>query len=964
MKAFPVVLLSVMLGSRLCAAPMPSLVISFDDGFRGLAGRRIIEAELEGKPELVPGRLGKALKSGPATGYVMYPTEGIISAEGGTVEMWVMPLDWEPADEEFHVFFEVKGEGALYLYKFYQGTRLLMLTCDNVNGPYTSSAFSLDNWKPGEWHHIAGTWSAEGVLAYADGKPATKVPAKGPLPLSLGKTFRIGDHPWHIPRSSMSLIDEVRVYNRPLSPVHIAEHFKGNYDFTMPLQENLARLLSTLDPRNGEVQLRLTTGGADVEDERLQARMGMVRHGDPLPVDTPLQRCRQGQIIRTIPLLSDKPGVYDLVAEVLLDGKKQFELRRELAIPSMEWRGNRVGLEDKVLPPWTPVEVRSNSISCWGRTYDFTTAAFPRQIHSANAALLSRPITLEADVAGEKVQWNREISRLVSNSPTRVELQGQLEGRAGGSSVRFATRVIVEFDGLVLIEVTSPDADRLNIERLTLEIPVNREHAIYRHRYAPSWEGPAGFVPQGNGVVEQTAFIPYVWLGDNDRGLFWFCESDEFWPNGGNSNAVEIVRNKEEVIMRFNLLTKDQKLPPHWRWTFGLQATPVKPIPRDWRKWRLAPGTNPTVQIIWPTPEEDSLKYYGYPEATNPQVFTDRVRKLQAQGIKAVPYLCLSFISAACPEWPFFEKQWAMGAADTSSSDVARYGAPFAMASPVGKEYADFIVWKTKQFIDRYGIDGVYHDNTHPYSSARIEAGCGYVKDGKLHPTYPILGFRNLYRRMYAVVKSLPKETFTMAHMSGKVTIPILAYDDSYLDGEHFRGKVKDSYLDLLPLDTFRAEFMGRQWGIMPFFLPEFDAEHAQQVEPTRGMMALLMIHDVSPWPIWCNLSVVNEAFAALDKFGYVEAEFIPYFDPTPPATTDMKDVYISAYKRADGRVLLIIGNLGKEDRSGHVTINLARLGISGTKFVNWPDENPLVAAEGRLTLDVPRLGYRMVVAQ
>jgi hypothetical protein len=303
-----------------------------------------------------------------------------------------------------------------------------------------------------------------------------------------------------------------------------------------------------------------------------------------------------------------------------------------------------------------------------------------------------------------------------------------------------------------------------------------------------------------------------------------------------------------------------------------------------------------------------------------------------------------------------------MGPVDTSASDVAAYGAGFAMVSPVGKDYSDFIIWKNKQFIDRYGIDGLYHDNTHPYGAAKLEAGLGYERDGKLHPAYPILGYRALYRRMYAVMKGVPRETFTMAHMSGKVTIPILAYDDSYLDGEHFRGRVKDSYMDLITLDTFRAEFMGRQWGIMPFFLPEFPADLAKQVEPTRGLMGLLMIHDVSVWPIWCNTAVANEALAALDEFGYVNSEFIPYFDPVPPAVADMKDVYVSAYKRADGWVLLIVANLSREDRRGEVRLNAERLGVPLAQVVSWPDKNPVEIKEGRASLEVPRLGYRMLV--
>jgi hypothetical protein len=266
--------------------------------------------------------------------------------------------------------------------------------------------------------------------------------------------------------------------------------------------------------------------------------------------------------------------------------------------------------------------------------------------------------------------------------------------------------------------------------------------------------------------------------------------------------------------------------------------------------------------------------------------------------------------------------------------------------------------------VDRYGIDGSYHDQTHPYMSSAVQTGVGYMRDGKAHQGTPILGYRDLYRRNYRFFKGLGKPTFLQAHMSGKMTIPVLAYEDSYLDGEHFRGVVKDSYLDVMTLDSFRCEYMGRQWGLMPFFLPEFDEENRPKVEPTRGMMALLMIHDVNVWPIWCNAKVVDEAFKALDDFGWVKSDFIPYFDPKPPASTDLQDVYVSAYKKANGSVLLVVANLGREDRQGQVKVDLARLGLKQGTAQSWPDQAALPMPNATLTLPVPGLGYRLVVVK
>ena len=956
--------LGMLCGSAL-AQPRPVLSVSYDEGFDGIGRDGRVAGAPDGKPELAPGRVGKALKSGPGTGYVDYPTAGLLTPAGGTVEMWVCPLDWKPEDTEFHVFFDTRNEGALYLYKYYDGTRLLTLTCANINGPYSSSAFDVKDWKPGQWHHLAGTWSPLGVMTYVDGKPAGSLPVSGSLPIALGERFRIGDHPWHLPRQSASLIDEVRIYDRPLSAAHIAAHYAGNDAFAAPLTADLASLTLELLPDTLQVIARVNTGGADVEDARLSARCAAVRRGGLLPAAAEAIGFSAGQASQTLALPAREPGEYEVVVAVLLDGQLAFELRRPALIPETTWRGNRYGLEDRVIPPWTPLQAGATQFRCWGREIDFGSAVLPVQITSAGEPLLARPISLTAAVAGKPVTWTAQALRPGPSSATRAEWSGELVGTAGDLPVKLNIRVAAEYDGVLVVDLSGAEFAGLALDQFSLDIPVKAERALYRHRWAADWAGPAGAVPPGDGVVDKASFIPYAWLGDNDRGLFWFCESDQFWPNGESGNAFETVRAPAEVVLRLNLLAAGQKLPADWVYRFGLQATPVKPIAKDWRKWRLLPAKGGNVSILWPSPSPNSLRYYGYPEATTPELFDQGIAALHATGVKAVPYLCLSYVSAACAEWPFFAKAWAMGSADSGSSDVAAYGAAFAMASPVGADYADFIVGKTAQFAERYGIDGLYHDNTHPYGSASLEAGCGYLRDGKRRPTYPILGYRALYRRMYNVAKAWPRETFTMAHMSGKVTIPILAYEDSYLDGEHFRGKVKDSYMDMFTLDTFRAEFMGRQWGILPYFLPEFDAEHRKLVEPTRGLMGLLLAHDVAVWGIWCNLAVVDEAYAALDEFGYVESEFLPYFAAVPPAATELPDVIVSGYRRPDGRVLLVVANLSREARSGAVRLDPAGLKLAKVARVHaWPAKTEVVLADQRLNLEVPGLGYRLLLVE
>ncbi len=955
-----IIIITMLMAASMCVSQTePVMIISFDENMDAQSSKGVISPSVLDKPELAPGRTGQALKSGPNTGYVEYPT-ALLKPTEGTVEMWICPLDWVPKDEEFHSFFDMRGpDGGLYLYKYYQSINLLMLSCNNLDGPYFQSISPL-HWKPGEWHHIAGTWSSAGVMAYVDGIPAGPVPVEALLPKALSKTFRIGDHPWQFSRNSSSLIDDIRIYDRALSAAHVAAHFVGDYGFKAPLTINNLALQSEIDPVKQKISIKLNLGGADVADDQISTKIALVTKGEPIPVDLPTQKFTDGKLQYEVPFDINKVATYDLIAQVTPNNAQVMELRRDIKIPETTvWRNNKLGEEDIVLPPWTPVDAKTrNLVKVWDRKYDFRSEGLVGQIISGGQRLLASPVQLKQTINGKTTAIKSLLMPTKPASKTKAVVHKKLTQ----SKTHILMQTVVEYDGLAWFTLSGKIDP--NVETLTLDIPVSPDIAIYRHRYLPVWNTSkvTGNLPAGNGVIDNDKFIPFYWLGNNDRGLFWMCESDEMWPNGDDPNALQVIREKAQVVLRLNLIAKGQKLPNNWKFAFGLQATPVKPIPADWRKWRLQPALNGNVKIMWPTTNKNSNRYYGYPEATDPALMDARVKELHLNNVSAVPYLCLSYISAACPEWALFRKYWAMGNIDNTSSDVIAYGAGFAMASPVGKDYADFIVWKTTQFIKQYGIDGLYHDQTHPYSSANLEAGCGYMRDGHQRPTYPILGFRQLYRRMYGIMKSIKPKGFTMAHMSGKLTIPILAYDDSYLDGEYFYGAIKDSYMDLMSLDTFRAEFMGRQWGIMPFFLPEFNAEQSKQVEPTRGLMALLMLHDVNPWQDSGNPEEFSKAFRALDSFGYVNAKFIGYFEKQAPGNTDMRDVYVSAYKKMDGKTLLVVSNLGKEDRHGEVSINTIVLKRAIKSIITWPDKQPIAVNNNKITLSIPRLGYQLLV--
>jgi len=958
----------------------PTLTLDFEHDINGVGQNgQTIKARLKGNEDLENGKFGKALKTGPGGGYLYFPTKNIVSPQAGTVEMWVCPQDWNGAEQAFHMFFQAKGageeasgvaaKGALYLYKYYRSVLgLVMLTS---GGDKNKMAFSnVDTWKPGEWHFIAGTWSPALQCLYIDGKRVNNTLPN--LPKALTEEFMIGDNPWNpsVPRTSNSLIDNVRIYNIQLSPEAIAAHYDGDYSKFVGISDKTARLDFTVDTKQKKIQPVFTLMGAEADVSTALADFSVSQNGKII------QQSKNNSFngVSSNGEFQDNMPAGDYVLKVNVhnpSGGSIGELTKTLTVPSREWLGNTLGEEKKVLPPWTPIQINTTSpghfaVQVWGREYQFNNSVLPVQIISQDQPMLQSPMALKVLLGGKELQWSNVKSTLQNASGYEANILCSADLNAPQGKVLLQVKYHIEYDGLMVCTFDWKAPNGFKPDAVTLDIPLRQERAIYQHGWDANLKANSGDLPEGNGVIVHDSFRPAAWLGDNDRGLFWFCESAQNWPNWQKDDAFQTVRENGTVTLRFNLL-HGQALPADWNYQCGLQATPVKPRPVDWRNKRLAPpGDNSKYEILWPTIAPDSQKYYGYPEATNPAAFQKRIDNLHAKGLGAIPYSCLMAISSASPEWKWFGQDWSVHAADGGSSDVAAMGASFEYVSPTVKSWQDFIIWKNKQFIDRYHLNGYYHDLTYPRGYAVPSANTGWFDGKTWQKTYPVLAYRELYRRLYAITKAADPNAFDIGHMSSRVFIPVLAYEDGYLDGETLRASMigKDNYMDVLPLDKWRAEYTGRQWGPIPIFLPEFDAVHSKEVEPTRGLAALLLLHDVTVWPVWCNVSVIKTMRDAKDAFGMDNAEFIPYFDSSPPAVADMKDVYISVYKKPDGRTLIVVGNTSNDPRNGTVTLNTKRIGIDAAKVLSWPDQKPVSLNDNTIPITIPGRDYQLFVME
>ncbi|MCX6898549.1 MAG: DUF6067 family protein [Verrucomicrobia bacterium] len=649
----------------------------------------------------------------------------------------------------------------------------------------------------------------------------------------------------------------------------------------------------------------------------------------------------------------------------------------------------------KLISPWTPVTVETNAsgveVGVWGRSHKLA-SALPNSIVTAGGEILAAPIRLVGKVSGKPIEWTRG-----GNFVFRADKSHAIvTGWQAGDDLIVNTTTRVEFDGLMRVDLVVLPQRKMTpkLEQLWLEVPIKRERATLFHYFPGQWgkSKNSGELPDAGLTLP---FKPFVWLGREDSGLGWFAESDKGWQPQAADRAIEIVSQGSEVLLRMRLLDSTVKLPVTF--TFGFQATPVKPWPKDFHEWRIWHVPQLGVSVTLPIPKEWWLCHRAFPDR-NPLAVLYRGAELGAKtavfhedwapiqnypmtfpetdfkrivgachrrGVKVLVYHGYEF-SPLAPEWAELHDEILV-------KDAKGNIHPGWYRHP---EQRDFVVcynsvWRDRladgieRAMKRYGFDGLYLDGTvEPWACCNERHGCGYrAADGTLRPTYPIFGVRQFMQRLYGMVH--PRGGLINAHQSTCCVTPTLAFADSYWDGEQFAGgELSGDPLKNLPLGALRAEFMGRNFGVPCEFLayerpPQWTFDHA---------LAFSMLHDVRVRPCGiASLEKMSPIWNVMTRFGVGKAEWHPYWETKPLATTQSETVKVSLYARPGakgkgGRALLVVSNLSADQPvTAQVTVDFARIGVSAKAATDALNRESLKCADGKLMVPLQPMRMRLV---
>jgi hypothetical protein len=273
-----------------------------------------------------------------------------------------------------------------------------------------------------------------------------------------------------------------------------------------------------------------------------------------------------------------------------------------------------------------------------------------------------------------------------------------------------------------------------------------------------------------------------------------------------------------------------------------------------------------------------------------------------------------------------------------------------------GGLWRDFVTATTTQCIDQYDTDGVYLDTTvRPEPCTNALHGCGWLReDGTRAPTYPIFAIRDMMKRLYAIVTTRKSDGFVDAHVYDCLNVPALAFATGYWNGEQLIDQPLK--VQSLPLDRFRTEFMGDNFGIPADLL----YYKLKDYEPS---VALAILHDV---PVRSEKDVDFDAIAAIYRvraaFGCDRASFHGYWETDSPIHVLGSHCYASYWRHPTNGILVAVSNLSADSRAPRLTIDTSQLGLgSRIQPVDTRTDSAVPVDNNTIRVDLPGQSFMLI---
>lgn len=265
----------------------------------------------------------------------------------------------------------------------------------------------------------------------------------------------------------------------------------------------------------------------------------------------------------------------------------------------LNWLDSKIGLDDSVLKPYTPVTLSNNTISILGRTLTFNQYGFPEKITSSYTEdndgtggkqknILSGPIKMTAFRDEKEMRWQTNRPHITERATGAVTWVT----KNGNNLLTMKVKAKMECDGYINYWVTIIAKKDVPLSDIQLQIPYNKAEATYM--MGMGFKG--GYRPQQwDWKWKQADANNMIWIGAVNAGLqcklknitpSWdladFGKTGPYkdWSNEGKGGC-KVAENNNAFLLKAFTGSIDLKRGEELHFNFGLLITPLKVLDKS-----------------------------------------------------------------------------------------------------------------------------------------------------------------------------------------------------------------------------------------------------------------------------------------------------------------------------------------------------------------------------------------------